>query len=152
MRISDWSSDVCSSDLGLTVTIMIAQDPPYGGTRTKQRFQLVLERPFEIHIAQENHMVRAPFLPFREQRPEAPVRIPIERDGHLAFRLRCLRHQGCLNMARRLVHVTLVDFLREPRCLCESRHWPSLPAPAVEIHSMSFASRPEGRSFRGRYW
>src|SRR3546814_13881433 len=46
---------------GLTVTIMIAQDPPYGGTRTKPRLQLVLERPFEIHITQENHVIRAPF-------------------------------------------------------------------------------------------
>src|SRR3546814_8431525 len=36
MRISDWSSDVCASDRGLNITVLILNDNGYGMIRWKQ--------------------------------------------------------------------------------------------------------------------
>src|SRR3546814_7896937 len=42
MRISDWSSDVCSSDLGLLCALLIAVAGPLAGAAYDSRFGLVL--------------------------------------------------------------------------------------------------------------
>src|SRR3546814_12387944 len=79
MRISVWSSDVCSSDLAAHVSLARAKVPGTGKLRallmeprgqlqvTGQRLQGVLPGAYGLGIAQRHRFVRRPGL---EHRPE----------------------------------------------------------------------------------
>src|SRR3546814_9405198 len=89
MRISVWSSDVCSSDLAAHVSLARAKVPGTGKLRallmeprgqlqvTGQRLQGVLPGAYGLGIAQRHRFVRRPGLehvrnqPFRGEVPTA---------------------------------------------------------------------------------
>src|SRR3546814_18432788 len=81
MRISDWSSDVCSSDLYQGITVNIgngdrAKNPLGEDARLRQAFELAIDRAalnqvvFEGAFAPDNH-------PFPPNRPWDDSEVPI---------------------------------------------------------------------------
>src|SRR3546814_1694381 len=91
MRISDWSSDVCSSDLGIDlaaiprITISACGTAYFAGLVAKYWFEQVARQPVEVDIASEFRYREAPM-------PSGGLGLFISQSGETIDTLEALRY------------------------------------------------------------
>src|SRR3546814_5786108 len=76
MRISDWSSDVCSSDLFKLFTLIVARDEQKAARHQQRMRREAVGRVLEKRTAAARQLPhRAAAVAFREYRGRAPGRV-----------------------------------------------------------------------------